>query len=82
MVRMQIQFTGEQARALRQRAASNGQSVAAVVRDAVDRSLSAPREPDREELLRRARAAFGKFDFGVPDLAERHDDYLADAFDP
>ncbi len=82
MVRMQIQFTGEQARALRQRAASNGQSVAAVVRDAVDRSLAERREPDRDELLQRARAAFGSFRSGLPDLAENHDHYLAEDFDP
>ena len=81
MVRMQIQFTEEQARTLRQRAASNGQSVAAVVRDAVDRSLAERREPDREELLRRARAAFGSFSSGLPDLAENHDHYLAEDFD-
>lgn len=82
MIRVQVQFTEQQAEALRQRAASERRSVAAVVRDAVDRFLSAPREPDREELLRRARAAFGSFRSGLPDLAENHDDYLAEDFDP
>ena len=82
MIRVQVQFTERQAEALRQRAAAERRSVAAVVREAVDRSLSAPREPDREELLRRARAVFGKFNSGLPDLAENHDHYLADAFDP
>lgn len=82
MIRVQVQFTEQQAEALRQRAASERRSVAAVVRDAVDRSLRAPREPDREELLRRARAAFGTFRSGLPDLAENHDYYLAKDFDP
>lgn len=81
MVRMQIQFTEGQAEALRRQAAVQHRSVAAVVRDAVDRSLAARREPDRTELLRRARAVFGTFNSGLPDLAENHDHYLAEDFD-
>ena len=81
MVRVQIQFTEEQAEALRRQASAQHRSVAAVVRDAVDRSLAARRDPDRAELLRRARSVFGKFNSGLPDLAENHDHYLAEDFD-
>ena len=81
MIRMQIQFTEEQVRVLRRRAAADERAIADLVREAVDRSLTERVGPSRAELRRRAREVIGTFDFGVPDLAERHDRYLGDAFD-
>ncbi len=79
MVRMQIQFTEEESRALRQDAARRGVSISAVVREAVDARLRGPREPSRDELLRRSLAAMGRFRSGTGDVSARHDEYFADS---
>jgi len=51
--------------------------IAAVVRDAVDRTL--PIDPgDREALIQRALAAVGGFHSGTGDLSERHDEILGE----
>ena len=51
---------------------------AQVIHDAVDRQLPG----DRAERRARAVAAVGAFRSGRADVAERHDDHLADAFGP
>jgi hypothetical protein len=51
--------------------------MATLIREAIDRSLERDEEDAKWE---RAIAAVGKFHTGVPDLSERHDDYIADAF--
>ena len=51
--------------------------MAAVIREAVDRTLA---DGDMAARHRRALAAAGKFRSGRSDVSERHDDYLADAF--
>lgn len=81
MERTQILLTDEQAAELRERARTEGQSLASLVRRAVDRFLGqAEKGGDREETKRRALAAVGRFRSGVRDLATRHDDYLDDAY--
>ena len=80
MIRMQIQFTKEQAQALRAAARDEGCSIAAVVREAVTRNLATRREADRAERIRRARASMGRFQSGLTDLAEKHDRYLEEDF--
>jgi len=79
MVRTQIQLTDEQARRLRRLAAERGVSMAALVRDGVERVLA---EQDREELWRRALSVVGKYRDreGARDVAENHDRYLEDAY--
>lgn len=71
MIRTQISLTEEQHRRLRSEADRRGLSMAAVIREAVDRLL-------RERQRNRARlaAAAGVADSGLGDLAERHDHYL------
>jgi hypothetical protein len=81
MIRTQVQFTEEQARALREIAAAEGRSMADVVRDAVDALLRGRRHIDREALKRRCLASLGRFRSGTPGLAIEHDRYLDDAFD-
>jgi hypothetical protein len=78
MVRTIIQLPEEQAAALERAARRRGVSKAAVVREALT-DLLAPEHSEDDAALRRALAAAGSFASGVPDLAERHDDYLADA---
>jgi Arc/MetJ-type ribon-helix-helix transcriptional regulator len=75
MVRTQIQLTDEQARRLRRLAADRGVSMAALVRDGVERVLA---EQDREELWGRALSVVGKYRDreGARDVAENHDGYL------
>jgi hypothetical protein len=73
MKRMQVQFTDEQARILRERASDSRRPIAAVVRDAVDAWIAADAQHRRREL---ALAAIGGFHSGLGDLAEHHDRYL------
>lgn len=78
MVRMQVQFTEEQQAELRYQARKRGISISALVREAVDRELS--RRETRAEAWARALAAIGSGHSGRHDIAERHDDYLAEAY--
>lgn len=80
MVRMQIQFTAEQQAELRYQARKRGISISALVREAVDRELS--RREGHAAAWARALAAIGTGHSGRHDIAERHDEYLADAFRP
>jgi Arc/MetJ-type ribon-helix-helix transcriptional regulator len=79
MIRTQIQLTEEQAAGLKRLAAERGVSMAEVVREAVDEKLSGDQH---EARWQRALGVIGKFRDreGKTDVAERHDDYLADAF--
>jgi len=79
MVRTQIQLTEAQAARVRALAVQRGQSVAEVIREAVDLVLGSQTEVDRDERRRRALSAIGSCPFGAEDIAERHDDYFADA---
>lgn len=77
MVRMQIQFDDEQVAKLKRLAYERDISVSALVREAVD---GLDGETQAAARRRRALAAVGKVRSGVTDLAERHDDYLEDAW--
>jgi Ribbon-helix-helix protein, copG family len=80
MVRTQIQLTEDQMMRLRLASAERGVSIAALIRDAVDRALA-------EDLgtgdWERALSVVGKYrDIGgATDVSTRHDDYLADAYE-
>lgn len=80
MVRTQVQLTEKQYEALRKVAAKEGISMAEVIRRALDKVTEAESLPDRDEIRRRAMAAIGSCHSGVPDLAQRHDDYLAEIY--
>ena len=82
MIRTQIQLTEEQARALKAQARMEERSMAELVRECVAEYLARQSTPDVRELARRARGLKGRFRSGSPDLAEAHDRYLDDAFDP
>jgi Arc/MetJ-type ribon-helix-helix transcriptional regulator len=74
MVRTIVQLPEEQAVALERAARRRGVSRAAVVREALAELLG-PEEATEDEALERALAAAGSGSSGVPDVAERHDDY-------
>lgn len=78
MVRMQIRPTEAQARELKRLATQRKVSVAEVIREAVDRELE---QESRAARWERAMGVVGKYSSGIDDIAERHDDYLAEAFE-
>jgi hypothetical protein len=77
MIRTQITISEQQARRLRRLAADRGVSMARLVREAID--AYAPDDAAARALRReRVLAAAGRFDSGLTDISERHDDYLAE----
>jgi hypothetical protein len=73
-----VQFSEAQVEHLEARATASGQSLAAVVRAAVD----AQRELDeRRRRIDAALSVMGKYRSGVPDVAERHDEYFVEAIE-
>ena len=76
MIRTQVSLTEEQMARLRREARRRGISLAAVVREAVDRSV-----PDddaaRVDRLARALRAAGSVASGTGDVAGAHDDLLS-----
>jgi len=81
MVRTQIQLTDAQARGLKALAASEGRSMAELIRDGVDAILRARGVVDRDAVKARSIAALGRFKSGTRHLGSRHDDHLTDAFE-
>ena len=77
MVRTQIQLTEQQSEELRKRAKDQGISVAEVIRRSIDETLCRPHITD--EMRRRAKAAVGFVNSGTGDLAEKHNEYFAEA---
>ncbi|MGH2739987.1 MAG: CopG family transcriptional regulator [Actinomycetota bacterium] len=74
MIRTQVQLTEDQIGRLKRLAAERGVSMAALVREAVEKQLEAD---DRKAKWERAMKAVGIGRSGLPDLAEEHDRYLA-----
>ena len=77
--RTQISLTAGQARELRRLARKRGTSMAALVREAVDRTYGVG--SGEEGRWERALASIGGFRSDRSDVSERHDEYLADAFE-
>lgn len=83
MIRTQIQLTEEQSARLHEVARRSGVSVAEVIRRSVDRYLeqdpaAVPGGATRLTMLE----VVGKWSCGLTDIAERHDDYLDEAYLP
>lgn len=77
MIRTQMQLRDDQVRALKRLAAESGVSMAELIRRAIDRELE---RDDEDAKWERALSVIGKFRSNAPDVAERHDDYLAEAY--
>jgi predicted DNA-binding protein len=79
MVRTQIQLDDKVAQRLPQLAKARGQSVAAFIREALDARI-AELDRDREAAWDAMFSVLGKYADreGKTDVAERHDDYLAE----
>jgi predicted component of type VI protein secretion system len=72
-----VQLTDAQRRELKRLARERHVSVSELVRRGVDMVLSC--EVTGPDARRRAREAVGFADFGIKDLADRHDEYFAEA---
>lgn len=79
MVRTQIQLTEEQAAKLKAIAGKKRQSLAGVIRQAIDSFISSGGYMNNEDRGKRALDAAGRFHSGMHDLSEKHDKHLADA---
>jgi predicted transcriptional regulator len=80
MVRTQIQLTEEQAKKLRELSAASRESVAALIRKAVDQFIISGK-PDRSTLYRQAKSVVGKHKCDTGDVSIHHDRYLEEAFE-
>ncbi len=80
MVRTQIQLTDRQYEALKERARSLNVSMAELIRESVELYLASSAEPTNREKRQAALAVAGRFSSGLEDLAEQHDQYLAEDF--
>ncbi|MEK7407530.1 MAG: ribbon-helix-helix protein, CopG family [Acidobacteriota bacterium] len=80
MVRTHVQLTEDQLKALRQLSAATGQSIAEIIRQAVELYLGAQAGGSREERIERAIRFAGRFSSGARDVSADHDRYLAEAF--
>lgn len=79
MVRTQIQLTDEQVTLLKEVAHENNESIAAVIRRALDQFLQ-KQQPKRRTLYRQAMGVIGKYKAGVRDISINHDRYLEEEF--
>ncbi|MHB9149701.1 MAG: CopG family transcriptional regulator [Thermoleophilia bacterium] len=79
MIRTQIQLRAEQASRLREAAAAQNVSLAELIRRGVDLVLDQSQESLPGHRLDALRVV-GAFDSGIPSIAERHDDELAEAY--
>lgn len=79
MVITQVELTDEQAELLQRVSTQRGVSMDAVLREAVDLWASSAHGLSEDDRRSRAIAAIGIIKGGPPDLAERHDDYVAEA---
>ena len=81
MVRTQIQLTEEQSQALKRIAASEGKSIAELIRRSIDVMLRSKSAISEDEKRQRAIAAAGKFSSEDVDLSTEHDRYLSEAYE-
>lgn len=79
MIRTQVQLTEEQYAALKAASAAEGVSISELIRNALDNMLETRGMAGFKERRERGIAAAGKFRSGLGNLAENHDEYLAEA---
>ena len=79
MVRTQIQLTEEQAKKLRELSLLRHESIASLIRRAINRFLITGKH-DLSALYRKADSVVGKFKTTHPDTSVKHDRYLDEDF--
>lgn len=81
MMRTQIQLTEQQHRRLKRLADRLGISMSEAVRRCIEERLEQEQgDTGHSDRVREALDVVGRFSSDRSDVAERHDDYLADAF--
>jgi hypothetical protein len=80
MVRTQIQLTEEQAERLREIAMKNHESIASLIRSAVDQFLLSGKV-DRSSLYVQASSVVGKYQAEKDDISIEHDKYLDEDYE-
>jgi len=79
MIRTQIQLTEEQAAHLKRAAHEGNESIASIIRKALDLYFS--NQPlDRKALFQQAIGVVGKYSSDVSDVSLEHDRYLEEAY--
>lgn len=76
VIRTQISLTEAQMERLRREARRRHTSIAAIIRDAVDATVT--EDSDRLTRQRRAFGLAGAFSSGLSDTSERHDEVLSE----
>jgi len=79
MVRTQIQLSEEQAVRLKELAHAGNESVASIIRKALDQFLLS-QKPDHRTLYRKALAVVGKHNAGLHNVSLEHDRYLEEEY--
>lgn len=79
MIRTQIQLTDEQAARLKELSHAGKESMAAIIRKALDQFLL-KQKPTRRSLYRQALTAVGRHRAGIHDISLEHDRYLDEEF--
>jgi len=79
MIRTQIQLTEEQARRLKELAHADNESVASIIRKALDQFLL-NQKPDRAALYRQALTVVGRYEAGIHDVSLEHDRYIEEEY--
>jgi hypothetical protein len=79
MIRTQIQLTEEQAKAIKKMATARHQSMADLIRQAVDTLLKTNISLNPDEQKKRALSVAGRFSSGKGNISREHDAYLAEA---
>jgi len=80
MIRTQIQLEEEQMQWLKEKARERGVSISQLIREGVS-FFRSHQERFPEDKKSRALAAVGRFSSNLSDVSERHDDYLAEAYE-
>jgi hypothetical protein len=80
MVRTQIQLTEEQAEKLREIAMENRESIASLIRRAIDQFLLSGKL-DKTRLYNQAKSIVGKHKSEKDDISIEHDRYLDEDFE-
>ena len=79
MIRTQIQLTEEQAERLRQISLDSHESIASLIRKALNQFLI-NEKPSRKVLYRQAASVIGKYKADRSDVSINHDQYLVEDF--
>jgi len=80
MIRTQIQLTEEQSQEIKSIAEREDLSMAELIRRAVDDWLARYGDAVSQAKKERALAVVGRYRSGLSDVAENHDEYLAEAY--